>query len=408
MTFFPEIRFGDSTNIDAFGRLRTSEPTNLWTSEFQYNLHPLYFDEVTATNGTVTHLPNESAASLAVSTDSGSKALMQTFEYFRYQPGKSQSVAMTFVADSQQANTLMEIGYGDDDNGFFLQIRDASTIQFVRRTKTSGSVVDNTVAQASWNKDVFDGTGPSGLTLDLTKGQILQIDFQWLSFGRIRMCFEIGGVIHQAHEFLVANILDVGATTTGSLPVRWLIENTAAASAIKTLTAICSTVYSEGGIDEELGHTFTGGNGATKRTSIGTTGVPICSIRPATTLNSIATRIKWALESIEIFADDSMFWELVYAPSSITGATFAVGAVAHSATEVDIAGTAITGGVVIAGGYVAANNKGGIAGLQIRTKFPFALDSAGSNQSRSLSIVVTTLGGTNKTAAGQFNWVEVR
>lgn len=92
---------------------------SLWTSEFQYNKHPLYFDEVTAIGGTVTHLPNESAVSLAVSTSSGSSAIMQTFAYLRYQPGKSQVIAMTFVADPQQANTDMRIGYFDADNGFF-------------------------------------------------------------------------------------------------------------------------------------------------------------------------------------------------------------------------------------------------------------------------------------------------
>lgn len=398
----------DGRSVDAFGRLRVASPLSLWTSEFQYNKHPLYFDEVTATGGSVTHLPNESAVSLAVSTSSGSSAIMQTFAYFRYQPGKSQVIAMTFVADSQQANTDMRIGYFDADNGFFLELTGASTINMVRRTKTSGSVVNNKVAQASWNIDALDGTGPSGETLDLTKGQILWIDFQWLSLGRVRMGFDIGGVLVYVHEFLVANVLDVPVTTTGNLPVRWEIVNTAGAAGIKTLTAICSTVFSEGGTGFELGHTFSGGNGVTLRTSIGTTAVPICSIRPALLLNSIANRVQWELESIEVFADDSMLWELIYAPSSITGATFAIGPVTHSSVEVDVAGTAISGGVVIASGYVTANNKGGVLGREIRTKFPFTLDSAGSDQSRSLSIAVRTLGGTNKSAAGQLNWVEVR
>lgn len=397
----------DGPSIDAFGRWRVSSPVSLWTSEFQYNKHPLYFDETLATGGTATHLPNESAVSLAVTTSSGSSAILQTFEYLRYQPGKSQVIAMTFVADSVQANTDMRIGYFDDDNGFFLELN-GTTVNMVRRTKTSGSVVNNKVAQASWNIDAMDGNGPSGDTLDLTKGQILWIDFQWLSLGRVRMGFDLEGKIHYVHEFLVANTLDVPVTTTGNLPVRWEIVNTAGAAGAKTLTAICSTVFSEGGVDSELGHTFAGGNGGTLRTAIGTTPVPICSIRPATTLNSITNRVKWALENIEIWADDSMFWELVYAPTSITAATFAVGPVTHSATEVDIAGTAISGGVVIASGYVAASNKGGISGKDIRMKFPFTLDAAGTNQSRSLSLVVRTLGGANKSAAGQFNWVEIR
>ncbi len=406
------IETANSRSVDAFGRLRVSSPINEWTSEFQYNLHPLFFDEVTASNGSVTHLPNESAASLAVATDNGSKAIMQTFSYFRYQPGKSQVIAMTFVADSQQANTDMRIGYFDDNNGFFLELTGASTVNVVRRTKTSGTVVNNKVAQADWNLDTLDGdadsANSSGKTLDLTKAQILWIDFQWLSTGRIRMGFDIDGILIYVHEFLIANVIATPSITTANLPVRWEIINTAAASATKTLTAICSSVFVEGGESFEFGHTFSGGNGKTLRTGIGTTAVPICSIRPATTFNSITNRVQWRLEDIEVFATDSMLWQLIYKPTSITDATFAVGPATHSSVEVDIAGTAIVGGVIAHSGYIAANQKSGLSGKALETLFPFTLDAAGSNQSRSWSIVVTTLGGTNKSAAGEFNWVEAR
>ena len=260
--YFPVVDFkgnskivlADSPHIDAFGRLRVSNPVNEFTSEFQYNLHPLFYDAVTASNGTVTHNAPMSAADLDVTTDDGSKAMIQTFEYFRYQPGKSLAIAMTFVMPSQQAGTTMQVGYFDDDNGFFLEVKDASTIQFVRRTKTSGSVVDNAVTQANWNVDKLDGTGASGITLDLTKGQILRIDMQWLSLGRIRMCFDIDGELIPAHQFLVANVLTVPSTTTGNLPVRWLMENTSAPASAKTMQAICSSVFTEGGDETELGH----------------------------------------------------------------------------------------------------------------------------------------------------------
>jgi hypothetical protein len=413
MPFFspgtPEVDYSDNHHIDAFGRLRVSEPVNLWTSTFQHNLHPLFFNETTANNGSVTHLPNESAAALAVATDNGSKAILQTFEYFQYQPGKSHTIAMTFVADSQQANTDVRIGYFDDDNGIFLELTGASTINLVRRTKTSGSVVNNKVAQASWNIDPFDGTGPSGVTIDLTLGQILWIDLQWLSLGRIRVGFDIDGVLFYAHQFLVANVLTVPSLTTGNLPVRWEIVNTGVASATKTLTAICSTVFSEGGASFELGHAFAGGNGATFRTGIGTTAIPIFSLRPATTFNSITNRIKVRLSNLDIFADDSMLWQIIYKPTSITDATFAVGPVAHSSVEVDIAGTAIVGGIIAASGYIAASNKGGLASaVDLGSKYPFFLDAAGTGQGNSFSVTVQTLGGTNKQAAGTANWTEIR
>ena len=403
-----EIKYEDGPNIDAFGRLRVSSPVNLWTSEFQYNKHPLFFDEITATGGTATHLPNESAVELAVTTSSGSKAILQTFQYFRYQPGKSQVIAMTFVAEAQQADTDMRLGYFDDENGFFLEL-DGLTVNMVRRTKTSGSVVDNKVAQANWNVDKLDGNGPSGKTLDVTKGQILWIDLQWLSLGRIRMGFDIDGILVYAHEFKVANFLIVPATTTGNLPVRWEIVNTGAVAGTKTLTAICSTVFAEGGVDFELGHPFAGGNGVTTRT-ISTTPIPICSIRPALTFNSITNRVKVELESIEIITDQDVFWQLIYKPTSITTADFAVGPVTHSSVEVDIIGTAISGGVIIDSGYVSAGSKKvpGAQRVPFLSKLPFTLDAAGTDQSRSVSLVLTRVGSSDATCAAQFNWLEIR
>jgi hypothetical protein len=401
------INLNDSANIDAFGRLRVSAPVSLWTSEFQYNKHPLFFDEVVATGGTVTHLPNESAVSLAVTTSSGSKAIMQTFEYFRYQPGKSQVIAMTFVADAQQADTDMRIGYFDDENGFFLEL-DGLVVNMVRRSKTSGSVVDNKVAQADWNIDAMDGAGVSRKILDLTKGQILWMDLQWLSLGRIRMGFDIDGVITYVHEFMVANTLTVPSSTTGNLPVRWEIINTGGVAAIRTLTAICSTVFAEGGVDFELGHAFSGGNGATTR-GISTTPVPICSIRPALLFNSIANRIKIEIESMEIVTNQDVFWQLIYKPTSITNETFAVGPVTHSSVEVDIAGTAIVGGIIVDSGYISAGSKKvpGAQRVPFLSKMPFTLDVAGSDQSRSVSLVLTRVS-TDGDCAAQFNWREIR
>jgi hypothetical protein len=42
-------------------------------------------------------------------------------------------------------------------------------MQVVRRSSTSGGVVDDAINQADWNLDKLDGTGASGVTLDVTK-----------------------------------------------------------------------------------------------------------------------------------------------------------------------------------------------------------------------------------------------
>lgn len=49
---------------------------------------------------------------------------------------------------------------------------------------------DTWTNQEDWNVDVMDGTGPSAMTLDQTKGNVYQIQYQWLGYGEIRFCIE--------------------------------------------------------------------------------------------------------------------------------------------------------------------------------------------------------------------------
>lgn len=57
---------------------------------------------------------------------------------------------------------------------------------------TAGSAATDTwVAQSAWNGDKLDGTGPSGVTLDPTKGNVFQIGIQYLGFGAITFQVEV-------------------------------------------------------------------------------------------------------------------------------------------------------------------------------------------------------------------------
>ena len=82
----------------------------------------------------------------------------------------------------------------------------------------------------------------------------------------------------------------------------------------------------------------------------------------------------------------------------------------HSGIQVDVSGTAIVGGISIDGGYIAgaSGNARGAGAQPVTSKLPIALDKAGTDQSRGLSIVLTRVGSQDATAAAQFNWTEVR
>ena len=170
---------------DAFNRARSSELVTLFDSQMQYDEQPLLWAEKTAGSGASTHVPNEATVDLDVTTASGDSVIRQTYEYFRYQPGKSQLIMATGVFGAAVANCTKLIGYGDASNGVFVG-QDGGGMFALLRSNITGTPSDaRKVYQADWNLDPMDGTGPSGATLDPTKSQIVLIDMEWLGVGTV-------------------------------------------------------------------------------------------------------------------------------------------------------------------------------------------------------------------------------
>lgn len=94
--------------------------------------------------------------------------------------------------------------YGDDVNGIGFELNGTSKNFFIKSDTSNG---DQSVPQASWNIDPMDGTGPSGLTLDTSKTQILVISIQALYVGEVRIGFDINGDIQWCHAFEHSNIV---------------------------------------------------------------------------------------------------------------------------------------------------------------------------------------------------------
>ena len=257
---YPSTQGGSS---DAFGLLRISEQSFEFSSFQPYNSGPIFWNTVLTTGGTSTHVPAESTTTLAVTTTSGSEVVRQTKHYIQYQPGRSQKVLQTFVLNPPLANLLQQVGFGDSENGYFFETL-GTTARFFLRTKTSGTVVETTdestavlsagglVTSSNWNLDKLDGTGsadnPSGLQLDVSKAQIMILDFQWLGVGSARMGFVINEQITYAHVFHHTNATAKTYTTTATLPAHFRIKANAGLGSAASMKAICAAVASGGGV----------------------------------------------------------------------------------------------------------------------------------------------------------------
>ena len=336
------------TNTDAFGRLRTSGPYTLFDSQNRYAKNDL-FDESTATGGTVTYDANASTVLLNVTATSGSSVVRQTYRSFSYQPGKGLLTLNTFVMPTASANQRIRIGYFNAENGVFLE-RNGTTVNIVRRSYTSGAAVDTAVPQSSWNGDKLNGTGDSGLTLDLTKAQILWQDFEWLGVGSVRAGFVIDGQYIICHTFENANNLDSVYMTTAILPVRYEITNTGASTAA-TLKQICSTVISEGGYEKKVALNVARMTAA--NTSISTTFVPLVSLRLASGRTG-AVVVPDGYSVLPTSSSSTTFEIVMVKNPTLTGASWVSSDSAN--VQQDLSATSYTGGTIVHQQYVLASN----------------------------------------------------
>ena len=340
---------------DSFGRQRVSEPFTLFDSSHRYDDNDLW-SSLTATGGTAVFNGDQGLVDLNVTSASGSSVIRETIKVFAYQPGKSLLVLNTFVMSPAKTGLTQRIGYYGEDNGFYLE-QAGSSVAFVERSIVSGSLVNTPVLQANWNGDKLDGTGASGLTLDLTKAQILWMDLEWLGVGSVRVGFVINGQFIVCHTFNHANIIASTYITTASLPLRYEIFNTTETSGASTLKQICSSVISEGGYELRGKQSSIGTSITTPRTfAVAGTYYPIVGLQLKTTrLDAIV--IVTAASLLGLGNGKNYQWRVVNGNVNVTGGSW-VDVSPESSVQYNITGTGVTGGRVLASGYVNSSNQG--------------------------------------------------
>lgn len=410
----------DNAAGDAFSRLRVSATDEVFSVQTQYDAEPLQMEGgATGTGVAPAHVAATRMVTLSATAGTGT-SFIQSYQYHPYQPGRSHFIAITGVLGAGVAATTVDVGYFDAANGIIFRQNGATNLQFIQRTSTGGSKSDaEIVAQSAWNLDKLDGTGPSGFTLDVTTAFILIIDLQFLGMGRVRIGFDLDGVIVYAHQFLNANALAVPYMQTASLPVGMVIT-AASSGATKTSYFKCATVQSESGAADLTGYTMS--TPETTATAGSGSRVPLIAVRPKTTFNSITNRASFEIQNLNLLATGAnpVFWELVVG-GEYSGQTYADVNATYSAfeyTSVPGAYTNLTGGIVLASGYIGGVGSGATAQPPtitpitlpslISRKFPITLDRAGAVRALgTLTVLVTGIGGTSA-CRGSMTYKEVR
>ena len=398
-----------STAFDAFGRMRTSSPLTLFDSSHRFADNNLW-STASGVNGSGVFNSGQGLVELNVTNASGSFVTRETTKVFAYQPGKSLLTLNTFVMSPAKTGLRQRVGYFGADNGMYLEL-DGSTLSFVERSLVNGTPITETrVSQANWNGDKLNGTGASGITLDITKAQILWMDFEWLGVGSVRTGFVINGKFILCHTFHHANIIDSTYITTACLPLRYEIANTAATSGSSTLKQICSSVISEGGyelrgLQQAVGTAIT----APKTLTSAGTYYPVVSIRLKASPNRLDAIVIVTALSMMPVSTGNFSWRVIANGTTGGGGAWQDAGI-DSAVEYKLDGTSITGGRILAQGYLTANSTYGnssITNILKEALFKFQLERNGLTNTPyeiTLALAASTAG---ESIHASMDWEEI-
>jgi hypothetical protein len=379
----------DSGVVDAFGRQRVSNSYTLFDSIMRFDKRPDQWYEIATGGGNVNFLTNASTLQLRTTTASGDTVLRRTKQRFPYQPGKSIFSMQSFVGAPLASGLVQEIGYFDDNNGVILRAS-GTTLQFVIRSFTTGSVVENVVNQSDWNIETFPA-------LNFNRAQIFATDLEWLGVGRVRCGFVIDGSIVYCHEFNHANNINGTYMQTAILPLSYRIVNTTAQASGATFQQVCCSLLSEGGYEPDGAIYSAFPNFASVSATTGerlTAAIRMVSGRTGNVILPVKI-------DVAAFTNDVILWRLRLNPT-LSGVTWSGAANGRGNVETTTSATSVIGGTIVNTGIVSQQQS---TDLKIETAIRLSLGVNASGQSDVLALTIESDGSAR--AMGQLGWVEI-
>ena len=389
------------TNLDAFGRMRVSEPFTLFDSQNLY-INGGQFSNGTATGGTYTYVTNESSHNMAVTAANGSSVITQARFTQAYQPGKSLLFMGSFCFADRAVGCRQRVGYFTDKNGVYFEA-DGEDLYLVIRSSATGVVVEERIAQTSWNGDTLKtgaAPNPSGINLNPELTQIFWCDIEWLGVGNVRAGFVINGEFIVCHRFQHAN--QAGNTTvymtSATLNPRYEITNTANTAGARTMKQICSTVISEGGFSPSTKVQYVTNNTNVTRISSANTLVALASIR----LNPAYPDAVVLPSQIGLLLLDVRYGEFqLVQGANIGNVTWSN--VPNSVVQTVKTSNVITDGTVVYQGLSSSRDEVNI-GEDVAKRLQLARDVNGNTESLTLCVAYTQ---TNGDVLYKFGWQEL-
>lgn len=197
------------SSTTSFGEMMTAEYTPALNIRFGAPINSSIVTTAIAGSGTVTRTTGPSALGSAnhvlcqTGTTTASSASVTSVETVPYYTGVGIIARFTaiFMGPIDYPTAQMLIGLKSSTGGFYFGYN--GNVFGIIAGDTPGAFIP----QSSWNGDPFNGTGPSGLVLDPSYGNVYQIKYQWLGYGAQTFWIEdpVSGDFILVHTIQYAN-----------------------------------------------------------------------------------------------------------------------------------------------------------------------------------------------------------
>jgi hypothetical protein len=356
---FGDLAVSIRSPLSAFGELRTTNFTPIAQYTFPYIINNRLWD-TSASTGSATQTIDRSMAKVSTGTTTGSVSEMRSFKRAKYRAGSGIVVRFTALFTDGVAETTQIIGFGDNEDGLFVGYNGTS-FGILRRSYTSGVVVDNWTTQSNFSLDPLDGTATLP-AIDTSDGNIFEITLQYLGFGMITFSMEdpsTGGFI-KFHQIAYANTNEVPSMAVATLPALIHCDNGATTSDI-TIRSGSMGLFSEGFVKQTaVAEAFSGSLSAT------TTEQAIFTLKAKTTFgaheNHVNTFIKYVNGSLSSSGNRNCTIKVVL-NATLASTSFADVDTNSSQLEIDTAGTITPGSGTTIFVFTLASNSNAIVNV---------------------------------------------
>ena len=291
MSLFKKVNTGkNELAYDAWGRAKSVQDKSLFHGLWTVNI-PLSIWYERVNDVVQTGFTNCSSVDGALVVTSGAtlndKTNLRTYRSMRYEPNRGHLYSTAAIIEAPTAAMRRDFGIFTNENGVFFRVTSSGLQGVVRTTRTVGGTVEQTVA--------LDTTG-----IDLSKGNIFDVQFQWRGVGNY--VFYINNQEVGRHSFL--GTLTELSMSNPSLPVAFESENLGANN---KMTFGCVDVTSEGGADNGKTYGSIGVSNESGQLSLTGFNTPLLAVRSKATVNGlINTRDTLAL-LLSAYSDNKSF-----------------------------------------------------------------------------------------------------